>query len=319
MKGIDEHFDASRFEWGAEATSGLRGKMAEFRSYLDKPTNNENFAILCNLVYRNFVNRIPIPSIEIHAPILIRSRPNFGDKMFAEEWEISYNSRNPEKIGPGRFNMPGRAMFYGCAPGEPTEKEEARKEDFQLTSCLEACHQLLDDSNNEPYQYFTCGIWEITKPLVVNNLGLNENMMAANHSLKRNIENFIVDLKKTFSAESVQLILEFWKFISDLAAQKNQTGGEHFLTTAYSTAMFAYYRDVLPKEIDGIFYPSPITHNYGINVVVKPEIVDTHLQLKSVYMIKFERDAGDPKRYDIAKCSDEVPVIESKFKLEKQF
>jgi len=284
--------------------------MAYFMSFLNKPINNENFSILCNLLFDELISKIPTPTLDIHAPVLIRSRPNDDMNLFSEEWQISYNSRCPEKINPGRFNSPRQPMFYACAPGETSETN-----DLRLTSCLESDKSILSERNTKPIQYFTSGIWHIQKPLKVINLCYNENLMIANPTMKENVNAFIKEIYNIFPSASAPFIIEFWKFICDLAAKKDEIGSEHFLSTAFSTATFAYYREVMKKELDGIVYSSPVTKNYGINIVLNPNVVDTFLSLKSVYMIKFERDKNNSKLYDIGICSKEVAVTNGKFEL----
>lgn len=288
--------------------------MVDFLTYLHKPITNENFSHICNLLYNGMIDKIPIPSFDYHAPMMIRSRPNFDNKMFGEEWEISYNSRRLDLIKPGRFNMPNQGMFYGCGPGQETSKE-----DFEVTSCLESYKDVLSPINKERFQYFTTGVWEVHTPLKLINLGHNENLMLANPMLKTGIDFFMRELRNIFPASSYEFIIEFWNFFCDLAARKNEIGAEHFLSTAFSTATFAYYKVVYPKEINGILYASPITNNFGINIVLNPEAVDAHMKLKSVFMLKWIRDKDNPKHYTIERCSDEVPVIDGKFRLKKPF
>ena len=69
------------------------------------------------------------------------------------------------------------------------------------------------------------------------------------------------------------------------------------------------------KQIDGIFYPSAITNNEGINLVLTPNAVNKYLQLAEVGMVKFERWKSDPKHYSIFQCSELVKVVDQKFKL----
>jgi len=174
---------------------------------------------------------------------------------------------------------------------------------------------ILSESNTKPIQYFTSGIWHLKKPLKVINLCYNENLMIANPKMKGNVNSFVKEIYNIFPSASAPFIIEFWKFICDLAAKKDEIGCEHFLSTAYSTATFAYYREVMKKELHGILYPSPVTKNHGINIVLNPNVVDDFLSLKSVYMIKFERDKNNLKHYDIGICSKEVPVTNGKFEL----
>jgi len=116
MEGIDETFEVSRFNWTTRTISNFRDRMAYFISFLNKPVNDENFSILCNLLFNELINKIPVPTLDVHVSVLIRSRPNDGENLFSEEWQISYNSRETEKINPGRFNGPRQPMFYACAP-----------------------------------------------------------------------------------------------------------------------------------------------------------------------------------------------------------
>ena len=204
MKGIDPTFKVSRFNWGTTTISNFRDKMAYFVSFLNKPINDANFYILCDLLFRELINKIPTPTLNVPTLFLIRSRPNEGEKLFSEEWQISYNSRNPEKINPGRFNGPREPMFYACIAGE-----KSKTNDFRLTSCLESDKSVLSESNTKPVQYFTSGVWRLKKPLNVINLCNNEQLMIANPKMKGKINTFIKNIYNTFPSASALFIIEF--------------------------------------------------------------------------------------------------------------
>jgi hypothetical protein len=302
--------DSKRFNWSEKEIKIIHDRIGYFKSFRKKPINEENFSELCNTLYY-LIDLIPLPTISIDLPFIIRSRPNEGAVLFSEEWEISYNSRATDIIGAGRFNRPKESMFYGCGFGE-----NADKNDFIITACLESCKKILDPGNTSPFQYFTVGQWKVNQHFEVINLCYNEGLLSINPKIKKRVDLFIQDLEVKFGVSGSRVICEFWRFLTDLAAKKEEVSADHFLTSAVFTVIGTYYQREMNRTINGIFYPSPITRNEGINLVLTPDAVNRLLTLEKVCMVKFERWKSDPKHYNIFQCSKVADVAGNKFILE---
>jgi hypothetical protein len=71
-------------------------------------------------------------------------------------------------------------------------------------------------------------------------------------------------------------------------------------------------------ETHGALYPSTMTENNGLNVVLTPDTVDKFLNLKSAFMIKFSRNPDNFKNFGVEQCTDEAKVTNHEFAFVKR-
>lgn len=308
-----KNMDLSQFDWSKTEIANFKKKINEFKSYHEKSINQENFQAALNLCY-SLICRVPLPMYYFDVNYLIRTRPNWPDEIFTEEWQISYNSRNTSGIILGRFNLPQEPMFYGCVASENTIRSY-----FLVPSCLESCKELLDTNNKKPFQYLTTGKWYLKEPFYVFNLCFNEKFLSENQKFREYVTQYIETLRISLKNEVTDFIVDFWYFLSDLAGKKSECEADHFLTTAFWCAVKIYFITVLKEEPNGIAFTSSMTDNSGVNIVMTTQAVDKYLFLKSAFMIKYTRKLNNPKSYDIKQCSDECVVDSNRFSLAKNF
>jgi hypothetical protein len=190
---------------------------------------------------------------------------------------------------------------------------------FGLVAALECCKDLIDERNTIPYQYLTFGKWFLNNQFEVINLCCDDKFLSANPKLKRTTENHKKYIFETFPSKSADFIIKFWEFISDIAGYKAENDNDHFITTAFICAAINYRKNVFGQDIHGALFPSTMTENRGLNIVLTPTAVDNLLTLKSVFMVKFIRHAHNHKGFDIKQCSDESAVVNNCFKLGIKF
>jgi hypothetical protein len=129
------------------------------------------------------------------------------------------------------------------------------------------------------------------------------------------IEVFFKELEKNFIPSSINFIKEFWAFFSTLASDKAEIIQNHFLTTAFFSAIKMYYLHIKKENVHGIIYPSNMTENVGLNVVLTPEAVEKYLKLEKVFVKRFMKDFNHEKLYHYIRCSNVAEVKDNKFDL----
>jgi len=308
-----KNIDTTQFDWSEDEIIDFKAKVNEYKSYHDKPINQDNFYAAFLLCY-NLVGRIPLPMYYLDVTYIIRSRANLETEIFSKENEISYRTINTSSILVGRFNRPQESMFYATVASE----NDTKSNPF-ITSCLEACKEILDENNTKPFQYFTTGYWHLNEPFYVFNLCFNEKFIDENPKFKEYTTKYTAEIRTLFKRKVADFIIDFWYFLSDLAGKKSESESDHFLTTIFWCAVKSYLTTIYKIEANGIAFTSSMTENSGVNLVLTPKAVDKYLCLKSSLMFKFTRNPNNYKTYRVDQCSDECIVREKRFALTKRF
>lgn len=303
--------DITRFKWKSKEIKEFQNQVDQFKSFRNKPITQENFQEAFGICYL-LCDKIPLAVTLIKVPYILRGRANEDESVYSKETEISYNSTNTHAIKLGRFNRPCEPVFYGSLPDEIDHLH------FGAAASLECCKKLLDLENEDPYQYITFGKWFLKKPFYAINLCNDDKLLTMNPGLRASTLKHEQDIRDQFGDTSSEFIINFWKFLSSLAGKRQEIEQDHFLTTAFLCAIIKYRENVMKANTAGIIYPSTMTENEGINIVLTRASTDRFLVLKKVHMAKFVRRPNNPTAYDIYQCTDEVDVIDHTFQLTKK-
>lgn len=301
----------SHFQWDIDRINAFYDQIIAFKSFREKPITQETFQELFNICYL-LCDKIPLAVTKINSPYILRGRPNDEHQMFTAESEISYRLTNTNEIALGRFNRPGESVFYGTLP------DEVGTAHFGAAASLECCKRLVSPDNKDLYQYITFGKWYVLEPFYVINFCNDNKLLQVNPGLRKATLDHEQYIKQLFPGEPARFIIEFWKFLSELAGKKQEIDQDHFLTTAFLCAIIEYRKRVYQSPTAGAIFPSTMTENEGINIVLTQAAVNKFLSLKKVHMAKFIRRIDDPKAYDIYPCAKEVQVINHNFQLIKE-
>jgi hypothetical protein len=307
----DIKIDTTKFEWTDNDIQKFNGQVEYFKSFRNKSINQDNFYEAYKTCYLLF-DKIPIPSTRVDVNYILRGRPNLTENHFKEEWEISYNSRNKHLIPLGRFNRPLDPMFYSSVPDEIGDSH------FGLVAAMECHKELFIEDNTVLTQYFTFGKWYLNTHFDVVNLCNDEKFLASNPRLGISTKKHEDLISRTFSSKAAGFIIQFWKFLSELSGSKCENEHEHFLTTAFLCAIINYRKNEMNLETHGALYPSTITENKGLNIVLHPDAVDKFLNLKSAFMVKFSRNPVNFKTFGVEQCTHEAKVINSAYSFLKK-
>lgn len=299
--------DFSRFKWANSDINRFKSEFDKVKSFLGKDINQENFQLLIDSFYF-LIDRIPLSLLSINNSFLVRGRPNYNGEVFKEESDISYNTKNQEKIKLGRFNRPFDCMFYAAVPSNPQSRMTA-------TVLLECCKEIEDESNITREQFFTFGKWFLKEPIRVLNLCFHEKCLQTNAFLNGSVDFSQKELREKMPLKLVEFIEGYWAFLSNLSCNKYSTDQQYFITAAFIATMKEYYGD----EFNGIIYPSSMTGMEGLDIVLTPQAVGKYLDLKQAFMYKLARTPNNPKGFNGYQCSNIADVVDHRFNITTLF
>jgi hypothetical protein len=285
----------SQFNFTKEEIQHFYNTLEKIKAYSNKEINQENFQALCDLWYL-IIDRIPFAPIPIDSKWVLRARPNFNKEIFEDESDISYNTKNTEKITLNRFNRPEETVFYTTLPSDEQTK-------FIAGASLECCKDLINEKNETLIQYLTFGKWHLKETFLVLNLCFEEKALSKHLGLKRSVDGYLQGFEKDFPEKSYSIIKYCWSFLSQLASTRHTQNQQYFITTAFFCTLREYYKIHFNDTINGIIYPSSMVHSESINLVLMPKAVDKYLYLKEAFMYKYVREADNKKSYVCGVCS----------------
>jgi hypothetical protein len=131
---------------------------------------------------------------------------------------------------------------------------------------------------------FAIGRWTTTRMLLVNHMGYSNPEINARVS-ERPVEYWMI----TDNANTRTGVLRCWA--SEVFTKHIAPGDEHLYNLSIALARLALEtpRGVpadVPSEISGILYPSISTNLMGNNITLKPEAVDSCLELSEVQLVR---------------------------------
>ncbi len=289
------------FNLNSNDINELKETINQFNSFRFLPINQEN-CIKANQICHNLLSKLPLSCIEIDVPFIIRGRPNPEGLLFSKNSEISYHSKDLHLIKAGRFNLEQEPMFYG------TIRNEKDQNLWTLGIIRECCKPYFDHDSCESTKYITLGKFYLKKKFYVINLCFDVKLLNANPKLYESVKEQIADIRKNYTISAANLIIDFWYFLSELASSKFKTENDYFITNVFWHALMDY-----EKTIAGLLYPSTLINNEGLNIVLRPQIVDKFLELNSVFMVEMKKNEDFPNNTFVSQYGKEVNVNNGTF------
>jgi len=199
--------------------------------------------------------------------LIFRARPNENNKPFDYISQISYVQENDRhKIGYGRANKKGEAMFYGAFN--------------YATACIEAITKG-NRFENQNSVMLTVGVWKIKTPLKFVQLPYSEKHFKGFYdtvgykSNKIKLEDVQKDSKELRTHFEHDIEYEVMQFFSDEFAKFDMEEiCEYKISNYYTDRVFNRIKGFEIEEIDGITYPSIASSYQERNIVLKPEVID---------------------------------------------
>lgn len=299
----------NKFDWSVLELATYKEKLSLIKSYVQKNISEENFIQLYTAFYW-IIDKVALPQVILKAEYLLRGRLNMGQN-FSEEWQISYNTKNKASIEAGRFNRPKESVFYATIPTE----NENKNANVTLTACLECDKELVGNNSLIDRHDITIGEWNLKEPFTVINLCYDKTFLKNNKWHSEVIEESFKNLAENLPASSIGFIKEFWEYLSRLAANKAESSQQHFMTTAFFCALRVYFLHEKNETIHGIVYPSTMTDNVGLNVVLTTDAVEKFIELKKVFVERLVKDITNKEFYHCIRCTEKAEVKNHKFHL----
>ncbi|MFT3796569.1 hypothetical protein [Flavobacterium sp.] len=246
-----------------------------------------------------------------------RIRINGNRKFFTTQSELSYIS--DEEIiktclkNYGRANKPFQSLFYGAT--ESSKIQVPRITAYRETS------RFFRESNSILLEgeLFTRGTWKNKEDLKIVEIVFCEEVFKSNPDI---LEYYKIQFQQL--NEYPEIALKQLQFFSNEFARKIKSNFDYKISAAFTDVVL--YEN--QNSYAGIIYPSVQTNYEGNNIVLKPTIVDQHLELKSVSTHRFHRsskkqflvnyfyteDLGSNKSnfvWDLSQCNEELKIQES--------
>src|SRR5450631_63223 len=230
---LGTEIDFGLFNYSPKQIDEFGHAATEIERYFQLPITEEHFNDVVNIWYQ-LVSALPLPIISADVKFILRSRPNKELEVFDDEADISYNSKRPDLINPGRFNRPNEAVFYGTLPSDEQEK-------FITAVSIESYKELISEGNTNDVLYYHFCKFIVKSSFPVLNLCFEPRVLTLHPGLNRHVMAHIQNLKENLPLESFEAIIRFWHYISRLASERKLCDQHYMINTALFCAVRHYY------------------------------------------------------------------------------
>lgn len=224
---------------------------------------------------------IPFPHEVIKAGTsLYRVRPHKGlnlskENCFKRIQDVGHRTDLNNITNFGRANEPLQSVFY-CS----TERETSF---FETTQLGRNCADI-------PVEIYTIGEWILQEDINVAHLSLNENDNQVANKLNEEFHELVNKLK---SEGTINWLKVLGLFSKEFSKKSNQKGNDYLISCAFANYIYESkgVNNKTQKEvnIEGILYPSVQLTKKGMNLALKPSIIESQkLKLNKVVCQKME-------------------------------
>ncbi len=236
----------------------------KFLKEYSKNKSIKSYDLIKEVIY-NY--HFPFPTFTIPiGKILYRGRIHKPNEIYFEDFHEFTHIKNIENIQYfGRANEPRQSIFY-CSDNQATAYFEVSK---------------ISRQNFRPmFENTTMGVWIVQKDLRVGVIPINSEIKDLNVTAK-NLYNKYDSLIKDFSLKGIEIPVTLLDFISNEFIQDARNiESNYVLSCAFANYMYDVkgYDSFLKRniELDGIFYSSVQFKDEGMNLALKPEVVENH-------------------------------------------
>lgn len=190
---------------------------------------------------------------------ILRTRKN-EDGVFGYIHELSYPPK--EYARTDRASIEGKPMFYASIFTKEVEKSHAYP---RIISALETI-PLLRAKGTSGQNLITQSVWMIDEEVHVYSFPLSSQYKRACSEIYMLNSDWDKVLKNEYSEDSI----EFFSFIGDLMAKPNESCLYEITATCIDFILEHY-------NFDGVLYPSVQAEGQGMNICIKPDVVDSKI------------------------------------------
>lgn len=253
-----------------------RNEIIQFLNFIMEEKNKKKLESYISIKNAFMIYAIPFPSITIpKGKIFYRTRIHSkGEDFFENISDISYRSNKYEICTFGRANEPLQSIFY-CSDNS----------DVAFFEVSNICKKgLCPDS-----EIYTIGIWQLQENIRVACIPINDTIRGLNQTADK-LHNAFDEIMSKFNQENIDLpqkVLDVFskEFTSDV--QNNESN--YLISCAFANYIYdvSGYDSYLGVNCnaDGILYPSVIHREEGMNLALKPRLIDEN-KLRLVGAIK---------------------------------
>ena len=243
-------------------------KLIETIKSIDRLDSYNSYTYILNLLNR-FI--IPCPPVLIpKGKKFIRGRVHKNnEKYFNKITDVSYRRDEINILNFGRANEPHQSVFY-CSDDERT----AINETFTVAR----------EQRDIEFEEITWSVWELTRDIELVYVIGNPDKRTPNSTVNDATDVFLEKIKQSEFGDIKNQVLLFHKFISDsfvLRAKGHNT--LYKISCAFANYIYNHsFKDSYTgKDLmsSGIMYASSICPEFGMNIALKPEIVDGCLKI----------------------------------------
>lgn len=190
---------------------------------------------------------------------ILRTRKN-EDGFFGYIHELSYPPK--EYARTDRASIEGKPMFYASIFTKEVEKSHAYP---RIISALETI-PLLRAKGTCGQNLITQSVWMIDEEVHVYSFPLSSQYKRACSEIYMLNSDWDKVLKNEYSEDSI----EFFSFIGDLMAKPNESCLYEITATSIDFILEHF-------DFDGVLYPSVQAEGQGMNICIKPDVVDSKI------------------------------------------
>lgn len=198
-----------------------------------------------------------IPIMLLAEQKVLRTRPN-KDDFFGYIHEMSYPPA--EFARTDRASLEGKPMFYASVY---TKDAEITKALPRIVSALETI-PLLKDIGASGVKVMTQSVWMVNEPIHAFAFPFSNKYKRACSEIDMLNKGWGETLRMNYSNESI----EFFTYIGDLMAQP-QTSCLYDITATCVDYILSNF------NFEGVIYPSVPVEGEGMNICIKPVVVDS--------------------------------------------
>lgn len=211
-------------------------------------------------ILKSYDENIALMPIKLFAnQKILRTRKN-EDGVFGYIHELSYPPK--EYARTDRASIEGKPMFYASIFTKEVEKSHAYP---RIISALETI-PLLRAKGTSGKNLITQSVWMIDEEVHAYSFPLSSQYKRACSEIYMLNSDWDKVLKNEYSEDSI----EFFSFIGDLMAKPNESCLYEITATSIDFILEHY-------NFDGVLYPSVQAEGQGMNICIKPDVVDSKI------------------------------------------
>lgn len=219
-----------------------------------------------------------------------------GETFFNKIDDITYRKDSHNIHDFGRANEPYQSMFY-CS-------------DMSQTAFFETSKVIRDDISYDK-EIVTIGKWEVCQDLNLVNFIISEYKNKA-HERNPLIQFFLKEFKEAMvEMDFKEDWIKFMTFFSEEFIDEELETKQYKTTAAFANYIYNFIgEDYHTNEIrkpHGIIYPSARYSSQGLNIVIKPELIDQGA-LKLIDVKRFTFTKVNEKDYEETECIDSKSI-----------